>query len=203
MLFLFFKKPILSNKRKKALDKFRKEAVKALKELHKSAPDKLSEKIYGLMRRNVETTPIYFYPRRNLRERIIRAGGRVMASVVKGEHVNQITIYQKGTRAFAVKSDFINMPSEHLFEGDKLTIGGIFTLAHEYAHFPKPALSGFAMHYGLSFEQAEELMADILSAKLAVKMGYPKDGVLKHFAGRDIVYGRFPFRKFIKKAVGA
>ena len=197
----FFKKPIITKKRKKALDNFRKHAISALKELQKDASDDLSKSLYSLMQCNVEKTPIYFFPRRSLRERIFAGGGRIIASVVKGEHVNQITIYQRGSQRFMVKSDFINMPAEHVFEGDKLTIDGIFTLAHEYGHFSKPAIAGFAAHYSLGSEQAEELLADVLSAKLSVKMGYPKEHVLGHFAGRGIVYGSFPFRKTILKAV--
>lgn len=202
MLFLFFKKPILSKKRKSALDQFRQHAVSALEELRKEAADNLSREIYASMIGNVERTPIHFYPSRNLRERIFAARGRIFGSVVKGEHVNQIRIFQQGSRVWAVKSDFINLPAEHIFDGDKLTISGIFTLAHEYAHFPKPALQQFAVHNKMDYEQAEELLADVLSAKLAVKMGYPKENVLQQFAGREIVYGRVPFRAFILKAVG-
>ncbi len=202
MLLIFFKKPILSKKRKKALDEFRGHAVRALEELAKAAPDALSKEVYSHMIQNVEHTPIYFYPRRSLRERIFAARGRVFGSIVKGEHVNQIRIYQKGKQVFVVKSDFINLPAEHIFEGDRLTMDGIFTLAHEYAHFPKPALRAFASRHKMSYEQAEELFADVLSAKLAVKMGYPKEHVLEHFSGRGIVYGRIPFRTFILKAVG-
>ena len=198
----FFNKPILSKKRRKALDEFRKHAVTALKELEKAAKDDLSKQIYSSMIHNVEHTPIHFYPKRNLHERIISGGGRIFASVVKGEHVNQIKIYQKGNQMFVVKSDYINLPAGHVFDGDRLTINGIFTLAHEYAHFPKPALVGFAKANKMGYKQAEELMADVLAAKLAVKMGYPKGHVLDHFSGRGIVYGSVPFRAFILKAIG-
>lgn len=198
----FFKKPVLTDKRRKALDEFRKTAVRALKDLKKQAKDNLSEVLYADMIANVKSTPIYFYPRRTLRERIFRGSGRIFASVVKGEHVNAVKIYQKGQQMFVVKSDYINLPAEHIFDGEKLTIDGLFTLSHEYAHFPKPALGGFATHHEMSYEQAEELFADMLAAKLAVKMGYPKDRVMRHFAGRELVFGGFPFRKFIKKAIG-
>ena len=153
------------------------------------------------MLENVKSTPIYFYPSRNLREKIYSAHGRMFGSVVKGEHVNLIKIYQMGDKRFAVKSDFINLPAEHIFEGGKLTIDGIFTLAHEYAHFPKPALGTFAAQNEMSYDQAEELMADVLSAKLAVKMGYPKEHVMRHFIGREIVYGGVSFRRFILNAI--
>ena len=198
----FFKKQILSKKRTKAIDEFRKNAVKALEELKRDSKDSLSKQIYSGMIQNVEHTPIKFFPRRSLRETIFSGGGRIFASVVKGEHVNQIKIFQKGNQMFVVKSDFINLPAGHVFNGDKLTIDGIFTISHEYAHFPKPALVGFANANKMSYDQAEELFADMLSAKLAVKMGYPKDKVLDHFSGRGIVYGNVPFRAFILKAIG-
>jgi len=197
----FFKKPVLSGKRRKALDTFRKNAVKALNELSKAANDDLSKQIYAGMVWNVQNTPIYFYPRKSLRERIFSARGRVFGSVVKGEHVNTVKIFQRGNQLAVVKSDFINLPAEHIFDGNKLTIDGIFTLSHEYAHFDKPAIGAFAAANGMSGSQAEELMADVLAAKLAVKMGYPKGHVLEHFEGRGIVYGSIPFKKFIKDAV--
>jgi len=196
----FFKKPLLSKERKKALDGFREQAVSALAEMEKASKDGLSQELYAGMRRNVENTPIIFYPRKTLKEKIYKFRGRVFGSVVKGEHVNQIRIYQKGRQRFVVQSNYINMPAFHVFEGNRLTVDGIFTLAHEYAHFPKPALGAFARANEMSYEQAEELLADALSAKLAVKLGYPREKVLGRFSGRGLVYGRIPFRKFIQKA---
>ena len=197
----FFKKKILTKERIKAVNDFRKTAVKALKELEKSTKDQASKVVYKRMLRNVQTTPVYFYPRRNMKETVFKAGNRIFSSVVKGEHVNVIKILQKGSQRFLLKSDFINLPAEHMFDGDKMTIEGIFTLSHEYAHFPKPALGRFAKANKITFTQAEELMADTLSAKLAVKMGYPKEFVLGHFYGRELVYGKIPFKRFIWNAV--
>jgi len=198
---LFFKKPILGRKRVKALDKFREKAVKALKELKKNTKIGLEKELFERMIYNVENTPIYFYPRKTLKEKIFFARGRMFASTLKGEHVNVIKIFQKGSQRFMLRSNYINLPAEHVFEEDKLTIDGIFTLAHEYAHFPKPALAEFAEANKITVEQAEELLADTLSAKLAVAMGYPKENVLQHFQGRQLVYGRIPFKKLIWNAV--
>ena len=197
----FFNKPILGSDRVKALDSFRERALVALAELEKGTKNPLEKALYSRMARNVEGTQIFFYPRKTLREKIFRTQGRVYASVVKGENVNVIKIYQKGKQRFIIRDNYINMPSEHVFEGKKLSVDGIFTLAHEYAHFPKPALGKFAKANGISFEQAEELMADTLSAKLAVEMGYPKELIMQHFRGRELVYGKFPFRKMIWNAV--
>jgi len=197
----FFRKPILDNERTKALETFRDRASQTLKQLEKKSKSDVEKALYARMRQNVVNTPIYFYPRKSLKEKIMFKGGRVYASVVKGENVNAIKIFQKGSQRFVVKSNYINMPAEHVFDGSKLTVEGIFTLAHEYAHFPKQNLGRFASAKKISYEQAEELFADILSAKLAVEMGYPKENILKHFKGREIVYGSIPFKKLIWNAV--
>ncbi len=199
---MFFKNRVLTKKRKKALDGFRKNAAKALDDLSRETKDRSTQDLYRIMQQNIRETPIVFYPRRSIRETIFRAGGRIFGSVTKGEHVHQIQIVQKGEQRFLVKSHYINLPSEHVFDGDKLSIDGVFTLAHEYGHFEKAAISDFAINNKMSEEQAEELIADILSAKLCVKIGYDREHVLSHFAGRGIVYGRIPFEKYILKAVG-
>jgi len=199
---MFFKKHVINRKRKKALDEFRKKAVRALHDLIRGTEDRSTQDLYRVMGQNIRETPIVFYPRRSIREAIFRARGRIFGSVTKGEHVHQIQIIQKGPQRFLVKSHYINLPSEHIFDGDRLSIDGVFTLAHEYGHFEKAAISEFASKNRMSEEQAEELIADILSAKLCTKMGYDKEHVLSHFAGRGIVYGRVPFEKYILKAVG-
>jgi len=172
-----------------------------LDELGRNAKTDLEKALFARMKRNVQHTPIFFYPRKTLKERIFHSRGRTFTSVVKGEHVNVIKIFQKGSKRFAVVDNYINMPAEHVFNAGNLTVAGIFTLAHEYAHFPKPALSKFASANRISGEQAEELLADTLSAKLAVAMGYPKELVLGHFKGRELVYGQIPFKKLIWNAV--
>ena len=197
----FFRKRILDKVRRKVLENFRDRASQTLKQLEKKAKTDVEKSLYASMRKNVVTTPIYFYPKKTLKEKIFFKHGRVFASVVKGEHVSAIKIFQKGSQRFVVKSDYINMPAEHMFNGSKLAVEGIFTLAHEYAHFPKKNLGQFASSKNISYEQAEELFADILSAKLAVEMGYPKENILKHFKGREIVYGKIPFKKLIWNAV--
>lgn len=197
----FFKKPIVSRERQKVLEDFRDSAVRALRELKKNAPTELERELFSRMTANVLDTPIRFYPRKTLKEKILFTGNRIISSVVRGEHVNVIKIYQKGDQRFFVKSNYINLPSEHVFEENKLSVDGIFTLAHEYAHFPKPSLGKFARANNISYEQAEELLADTLSAKLAVSMGYPKQLVLRHFQGRELVYGKIPFKRLIWNAV--
>lgn len=199
----FWQKPIITRKRKKQLDIFRKAALWALDDLAKKAPNEDVRFLYERMAHNVKNTRIVFHDRKNLKEKIFRFGGRIVGkSVTKGEHVNTVTIQQMGDQKFMIKDDYINLPAHHVFDGEKLSIDGIFTLAHEYGHFPKGEnAESFAVAYGLSESQSEELLADLLSAKLAARMGYPKDRILHHFRGREAVYGGYPFKEMIRKAV--
>ena len=63
-------------------------------------------------------------------------------------------------------------------------------------------LASFARAIKLNPNQAEELLADMLAAKLAVALGFKKEHVLIHFAGREIVYGTFPYLTYIERAMG-
>jgi len=197
----FFRRPILTKKREKELTHFRKYAIKALHELEKKEKHHSIKELYQDMASNIEKTPLMFYDAQNLRSKVYRVGNKVFGSVTKGEHVRQIMVYQQGPNTYVKSKNYINLPADHIFDGDRMSMDGIFTLAHEYGHFPKRHVNVFADAYNVSEEQAEELLADILSAKLAVKMGYPKTHVLRHYLGREIVYGTFPFKQFIKDAV--
>ncbi|GEM_PF-2739514 len=196
-----FEKPIITKKRKKQLDAFLAKAVQSLKELRKEARNPLVKDLFDAMAENVARTPIYFYPARALRASFYSQGGRMGMSVTKGENVSVFKIIQIGGMRTIRRESFINLPAEHVFRGEKMTLDGILTLCHEYAHFPKPKLAEFSAKQGMGKGQAEELFADVLSAKLAVKMGFPKKEVLRHFSGREIVYGSIPFREFIVRAV--
>jgi len=197
-----FEKPILSRKRKKALDSFLANAVKALKELERAAKNSLVKELFEAMAENVARTPIYFYPRKALRANFYSQGGRIGMSITKGENVSFFKIIQIGGIRRVSRKSFINLPAGHIFSGDKMTMDGILTLCHEYAHFPKPKLARFAEKHSMGTGQAEELFADVLSAKLAVKMGFPKEEIIRHFSGREIVYGSIPFKEFILRAIG-
>ncbi|MFH1225269.1 MAG: hypothetical protein V1676_05700 [Candidatus Diapherotrites archaeon] len=199
---IFGGKPILTKKREKALDDFRANAVAALGELRRGTKDANVRELYDSMIYNIGSTPVVFHPLRNLREMIYRVGNMVFGSVTKGESVERIAVVQKGGSSYIVRRHYINMPAEHMFSGDRLTIDGIFTLAHEYAHFGKPLIAEFAASLRITPDVAEELLADTLSAKLAARMGFPKSEVLAHFEGRDVVYGPFPFRKYLARAIG-
>lgn len=197
-----FSKPVLTKKRRKALDSFLSNAAKALNELKKEARTQVVKDMFELMLENFARTPIYFYPSRVLRAKYYSHGGRLGVSVTEGENVSYYRIIRIGGLRHVERKSYINLPAGHVFSGDKIRLDGILTLCHEYAHFPKPKLLEFAEAHSISAGIAEELMADVLSAKLAVKMGFPKREVMAHFAGREIVYGKIPFREFILRAIG-
>ena len=121
----FFSKPVLTKKRRKTLDSFLANAVKALKELKKSARSRIVKDMYELMLKNVANTPIYFYPSRLLRANFFSFGGRTGMSVTKGENVSLYKIIQIGGWRKIVRESFINLPAEHIFSGDKMTLDGI------------------------------------------------------------------------------
>ena len=103
----FFRKQILDKERIKALENFRDRASKTLKQLEKKAKSDVEKALYASMRKNVVSTPIYFYPKKSLKEKIMFKGGRVYASVVKGENVSN-------TAAEAIinlSGDELNQPS--------------------------------------------------------------------------------------------
>ena len=121
--------------------------------------------------------------------------------MTKGENVKQIRIIQQGNRFLIQSIAHINLPAEHIFSGNRLTLEGVFTLCHEYSHFPKPGVMVFAQHNRMGLEQAEEFLADMLAAKLAKQLGYSKQTILEQLAGREIVYGAIPFKQKILRAI--
>ncbi len=196
----FFEKPVLTKKRRGQLDKFRENAVKAIEEMIKEEKNETIRNALDTALSNVENTPLKFYPRRSLRSAIYSTRGRVFGSMLKGLSVNRIAVMQKGPKMFVIRSRHIELPAEHLFEGDRLTLDGVHTLMHEYCHSVRN-VSEFAEKLKLSPEQAEELIADLLSARIAVKMGIERETVYGFYGGRGMVYGGFPFHEMLKRAL--
>ncbi|MCD6434294.1 MAG: hypothetical protein J7L14_01650 [Candidatus Diapherotrites archaeon] len=196
---LFGEDRILNKARIKALDEFRARAIQALDELIKDTKDPTTQELFRKMKDNVADTKIYFYPRRFLKAGMQRIGNLFLSNVVRGEHVNVIKILQIGKNRFVLRSHYINLPANYIFQGDKLSIEGILTLCHEYAHFPKRLISVFASKNGFSVSATEELLADALAAKLARKLGFSKHAILNHFAGREFIYGA-KGKKLVEKA---
>lgn len=193
---------ILSKKRIHEFESLRKNALKALHELSKETKSHNSKAIYSRMADNVKQLPFFFYPSPVLRQSAVIKGNKVFYSRVMGENVTSYKIITKGRQQTILKSNYIKIPAEHVFYGDKLTLDGILTICHEYGHFPKRHLHRFASELGITYDSAEELLADTLAAKVAVKMGHNRHAVLSHFHGRGVVYGFFPYKEYLRRAIG-
>ena len=196
-----FQERMLSKKRVHSLTEFRKMAVQALGYLINHAKSDYEKGLYILMKQNVHETKLIFHAGHSLSGMAKRVGNSLVYGVTKGEHVNQIQLVQKGKSVFLIRNHYINLPADHIFDGERLSFQGLITLSHEYAHFPKRNLRGFANHFGVDMEQSEELIADMLAARLAKTLGFKEHDIIRHFDGREIVYLGFPLREFIKRAV--
>lgn len=194
--------PILTKERIKMLNEFRKKLIKVLKELIKKEKNPFIRDAFEETLQNVELLPIKFIPSKVLAARYGVVGGTIIGSVVKGQQLNQIIIVQKGMNKYVIRRREIDLPAGHLFKGNKLAWDGVHTLMHEYCHSLRN-LNVLAEKLKLSNEQAEELIADLLSARIALEMNFPKEVILSFYSGRDFVYGGFPFREKLIKLLSA
>jgi len=188
---------ILSRERVKALEEFRRKLIEVLEDSIKKEKNAAIRQAYSNALFNAESIPIKFVPAKALSSAVFIAGNRMVTSVVKGQQVNQIILVQKGKNKYLIKRREIDLPAWHLFEGNKLAWNGVHTLMHEYCHGMRE-LNSFALKLNLSYEQAEELIADLLSAKIALKMNFPKERILSFYHGRESLYGSFPFWETLK-----
>ncbi len=191
---------ILSKERKKALDKFREKAIHTVKEMIKEEKNPVLKKAFTQTLKNIASLPLEFYPRKYLSARFARSGKMVIGSIIKGQQVSKIIVYEKGLDKRVIIQSKIQLPAEYIFEGNKLSLNGIHTLMHEYCHFPRDVRS-FAQGLNISEEQAEELIADLVSARISVKMGMEKEKVYSFYSGRDAVFYPFPFRRVLEKVL--
>ncbi len=193
---------ILTKQRIENLNKFRnlmKEAVSHMIEEEKNPAVKAA---YERTLKNIESVPINFFPKKNLVHAIYKIGKQIFTSEVLGEHKQEIIVMKKGKQTFVIRGKRnIDIPSEHFFHENNLNWQGIHTLMHEYCHDPARNVLKFSNQIHLNSEQAEELIADLLSAKIARKMGMNKERVLSFYRGRQGVYGKFPFKETLEKAI--
>jgi hypothetical protein len=191
---------ILTKERVKEIEKLRKKAKEALKELIKETKNKEIKEWYKQVLYNIENIPVGFFPRKVLSARIAKIGNRLIGSIIKGQQVSSIQVMQIGKNIVVKGSRWIELPADLVFKGNHITMEGIMTLMHEYSHFPRKT-SGFAKAMGLSHRHAEELIADLVSAKVARKMGLPKEEIKLIGLERVGYYGRFPFKELFEKAI--
>ncbi|MBU2477212.1 hypothetical protein KKG83_07110, partial [Candidatus Micrarchaeota archaeon] len=145
--------------------------------------------------------PINFYPKDNLMRTVFKIGEHFIASEVLGEHKQNLKFVRQGNIIKVVPdAEIIEIPAQLFFHGDKVTWKGLQTLIHELCHDPMRDPFEFSK-LGLNRTQREEWVTDLLSARIAVKMGYPRKRILELFRGREGVYGKFPYKKALEKAV--
>ncbi len=178
---------LLSSQRRNALNNLQQYVVLAVKELREQAPPNLKGLYEGLLN-SIRNTKIYFYDRQEL----ARQGG----FATMGEHQELMEIRRGGFKGNQITikrgPEIINIPTHYFFYGDKITASGLITLLHEWGHFKKN-IDPFAIQVGLPRKPAEEFLADILSAKVATKMGFKKEYVMQHYVGRIPLFA--PFRE--------
>ena len=122
------------------------------------------------------------------------------AEITQAEHKQDIKIVREGNLVKVIpEREIIEMPLELLFRGDKVTWKGLHTLIHEMSHDPLRDASELKK-LGLDRTQREEFVTDLLSARIAIKMDYPRENIYELYKGRESVYGRFPFMKALEKA---
>lgn len=186
---------ILTKERKKNFDKFKKSVKWAINDLIKHEKHEANKKLYKGLLNSIETTGIYFYD-----SEVLAANAR---SKIMGLNQRSIIYIKRGNKIeFRFGPSTISMPAGHLFYGNHLTLDGITTMIHEWAHYPKN-IGGFARLLRLPNHAAEEFLADVVSAKVAIKMGFKPEYVFRHYRGRVslfFVYG-FNYMAMLRKLV--
>lgn len=193
---------ILTKERIENLNKFRSLMKEAVIQMIKEEKNPAVKSAYERTLKNIESVPVNFFPKKNLVHAIYKIGKQVFSSEVLGEHKQEIIVMKKGKQTFVVRGKRnIDIPAEHFFHENNLNWQGIHTLMHEYSHDPARNVLEFSNQIHLNPEQTEELIADLLSAKIARKMGMNRERVLSFYRGRQGVYGKFPFNETLEKAI--
>ncbi len=194
---------ILNKNRIKSLNFFRTKMKKAVQEMIKHESNSALKTAYEKVLINLENVPINFYPKNSLMRTVFKIGEHFIASEILGEHKQNLKIIKKNGKVVGVVPEgrLIEIPAGHFFHGDKASWKGVHTLMHELCHNPSRNVFEFSKEIHLNPTQTEELIADLLSARIAIKMGFPRKRIYELYKGRQSVYGRFPFRKALEKAV--
>ncbi len=192
---------VLNKERVRSLNYFRGRMKKAVQEMIKIEKNPTLKAAYERALTNLETVPIKFYPKDTLMRAVFKIGKHFVASEVLGQHEQKIRIKREGGIIKVVPDGrLIELPADHFFHGDKLNWKGVHTLMHEICHDPTRNVFDFSREAQLTPNQTEELIADLMSAKIAIKMGFKRESVLGLYHGREAIYGRFPFREYLERA---
>lgn len=106
-------------------------------------------------------------------------------------------VFKDGTLKSAIR-----MPHDHLFDfNGKIRLDGGLTLLHEMSHVVLPEhAKTFTARIGLPINHADELFADLLSARVANEMGYKKEVVASHLVRRRS-YFKYPIDKLALEGI--
>ncbi len=107
---------------------------------------------------------------------------------VEGEHVVQ-SVVGKGL------VEYISLPKDFIFRDGRLTLEGMTTLFHEWAHNP---LRFGNVQDPQAREFMEEQLADALAVNLAMKMKFPPKAIFEHIVGRLPFIGLGPYRRYLR-----
>jgi hypothetical protein len=191
---------ILSKDKIKKIRFLEKKVKEAVEEMIKTEKNPAIKSAYEKVLQNL-ILPINFYPKDSLMRTVFKIGKHFIASEVLGEHKQNLKFVRQGNIVKVVpEAELIEIPANLFFHGDKVTWKGLQTLIHELCHDPLRDPYELSK-LGLNRTQREELVADLLSARIAVKMGFPKQRILELYKGREGVYGKFPYKKALEKAV--
>ena len=173
----------------------------SVKEMIKHEKNPTLKTAYERALTNLETVPINFYPKDNLSRTVFQIGKQFITSEVLGQHKQGMKVIKEGGLLKVIpEGRLIELPADHFFNGNKPTWDGMKTLIHELCHDPSRNVFEFSKEVHLTPTQTEELIADLMSAKIAIKMGFSREKVLSLYYGREAVYGKFPFRELLEKA---
>ena len=181
---------VLSNEKKHNLRKFVRYLEHTIDDLIRDAPTAAERNLYKGLRKSVLSTGVYFYKGSALAQH----GLSTLLGLHKTNYAIQYITDKKGHKvgiADVKAKNVIYIPARHLFDGDKLKLGGVSTIVHEWSHFPKN-IKPVARHFKMSREGAEEFIADVMAAKVLKKTGRFTDAqILKTFRGRVPLFRQY------------
>lgn len=193
---------ILTGNRVKKIRFLESQMRTAVREMIKTETNPTIKTAYEQVLTNLEKVPINFYHGNSLLRTVIKIGKHFISSEILGEHKQNLKVVREGNLLKVIpEGHLIEMPADLFFHGDKVSWKGLQTLIHEMCHNPMRNVFEFSKEVHLTPNQTEELIADLLSARIAVKMGFPRNRIHELYHGRQGIYGiGFPFEKMIEKA---
>ena len=160
--------PIITNKRKNALDTFTKKTLDVLTKLSKTSKEKAAKDAFRNMKKEITRSPLFIYDRKAMRIGV--------ASHDFSDHVVEYYFVRKGSAKGRIPKRFITLPAWRFFLGEEITKEGVFALWREWAYFKSSSLSSFLTSKGIKEGELSVAAVDILTLIAAKEFGYsPRD----------------------------